>query len=238
MSGGLGPYYVGGIKVAYSISTDPLQDDVICSVFYQMAEFANDDYVRQALQAEISQSGVLYLPPVSICALNEQDRTRAATITGPLEVTIPLSSESQDLPDLALDTRDLSICTAILENAHFIGDALLRASARNGAKAGLQLVAQALAEHVAYYQAVGVSLSAQDGSIEITWNNVPGTTQVQIERWEEDQTSTQLLALLDDSSTSFIDTTVSGSKDYVYNVKNLENSNLVAVGYSKRVRVS
>lgn len=238
MSGGLGPYYVGGIKVAY-ISTDPLQDNVICSVFYQMAEFVTDDHVRQALQAEISQGGTLYLPPVSICALNEQVRTRAATITGGLlEVTIPLSSENRDLPDFALDTRDLSICTAILESAYFIQDTLLRASAQNGAKAGLQLVAQALAEHVAYYQAVGVSLSAQNGTIQVTWNNVPETTQVQIERWEEDQTSTQILALLDGTSTSFIDTTVSGSKDYVYDVKNLKNSNLVAVGYSKSVRTS
>jgi hypothetical protein len=162
MSGGLGPYYVGGIKVDY-ISTDPLQDDVICSVFYQMAEFVNDDHIQ---------------------------------------------------------------------------DALLRASAQNGAKAGLQLVVQALAEHVAYYQAVGVSLSAQDGSIQVTWNNVLGTTQVQIERREADQSLSQLLALLDGSSTSFIDTTVSGSKNYVYDVKNLKNSDLVAVGYSKRVRAS
>jgi hypothetical protein len=239
MSGGLGPYYVGGIKVDYSISADPLQDDVICSVFYQMAEFANDDDVRQALQDEISQGGALYLPPVSICALNEQVRTRAATITGgPLEVTIPLSSENRDRPDFALDTRDLSICTAILESAYLIQDALLRASAQNGAKAGLQLVVQALAEHVAYYQAVGVSLSAQDGSIQVTWNNVLGTTQVQIERREADQSLSQLLALLDGSSTSFIDTTVSGSKNCVYDVKNLKNSDLVAVGYSKRVRAS
>lgn len=239
MSGGPGPYYVGGINVAYIISTDPLRDDVICSVFYQMAEFANDDYVRQALQAEISQGGALQLPPVFICALNEQVRTRAATITGgPLQVTIPLSSVNPDRPDFALDTRDLSICTAILESADFIQDALLRASAQNGAKAGLQRIAQVFAEHVAYYQALGVSLSAQDGSIQVTWNNVPGTTQVQIERWEVDQSLSQLIALLDGSSTSFIDTTVSGSKSYVYDVKNLKNRDLVAVGYSKRVRVS
>lgn len=232
MSGGLGPYYVGGIQVAY-ISTDPLPDRVICSVFYQMAEFANDSYVRQALQAEISQGGALQLPPVSICALNVQDPTRTATITGgPLQVTIPLSSGS---PDFALDTRDLSICTAILESAYNIQDALLRASAQNGAKVGLQRIAQVFAEHVAYYQALGVSLSAQDGSIQVSWNNVPGTTQVQVERWEVDQPPSQLIALLDGSSTFFIDTTVSCSKSYIYDIKNLKNSDLVAVGYSKRV---
>ncbi len=238
MSGGLGPYYVGGIKVAY-ISTDPLTDNVICSVFYQMAEFANDSYVRQALQAEISQGGALQLPPVSLCALNVQDPTRAATITGgPLQVTIPLSSGSPDRPDIALDTRDISICAAILERADLIQDALLRASAQNGAKVGLQRIAQVFAEHIAYYQALGVSLSVQDGSIQVTWNNVPGTTQVQVERRELDQTPSQLIAILDGSSTSFGDTTVSGSKSYVYDVKNLKNSDLVAVGYSKRVSAS
>lgn len=195
-----------------------------------MAEFANDDYVRQALQAEISQGGALELPPVFVSDLNEQVRTRAATITGgTLQVTIPRSSLS---PNIALDTRDISICIAIMECAILIQDALLRASVQNGAKAGLQRIAQVFAEHVAYYQAVGVSLSAQEGSIQVTWNNVPGTTQVQVERWEVDQPTPQLIATLDGSSTCFIDTTVSCSKIYVYDVKNLS---LDAVGYSKRV---
>src|SRR5919108_3655384 len=119
MSGAPSPYNVGGIQVAY-ISTDPLSDPVTCSVFYQMAEFANDSYVRQVLQEEISQGGILYLPPVSLCALNVQDPRRAATITGgPLQVTIPLSSWNLDRPDIALDTRDISICTAILESTYY-----------------------------------------------------------------------------------------------------------------------
>ena len=157
----------------------------------------------------------------------------AATITGgSLQVTIPLSSGG---PDIALDTRDISICTAIMESADRIQDSLLRSSAQNGAKAGLGRIAQVFAEHVAHYQALGVSLSAQDGSIQVTWNNVPETTQVQIERWEVDQPPSQLIALLDGSSTSFIDTTVSCSKTYVYDVKNLKNRDFVAVGYSKRI---
>ena len=51
-------YYVGGIEVA-RLSSDPLPDEVICSVFYQMAEFANDASVRQTLQIEMSQNGAL-----------------------------------------------------------------------------------------------------------------------------------------------------------------------------------
>ena len=121
------------------------------------------------------------------------------------------------------------------QSACDIQDASLRASAQNGAKAGLQRIAQVFAEHVAYYQALGVSLSPQDGSIQVTWNKVPGTTQVQIERREVDQPPSQLIAILDGPSTSFIDTTVSCSQNYVYDVKNLTNNDLVAVGYSKRV---
>jgi hypothetical protein len=228
-------YHVGGIQVA-RLGSDPLPDRVICSVFYQMAEFANDDSVRQGLQTQISQGGALELPPVSVSDLHEQDRTRAATITGgQLQVTIPLSRRD---PDIALDTRDLSICTAILASANSIQDALLRASAQNGAKAGLERIAQVFAEDVAHYQALGVSLIVQDGSIQVMWNNVPGTTQVQVERWEVDQPTPQLIATLDGSSTSFRDTTVSSSKSYVYDVKNLSHSELVAAGYSKRVRAS
>lgn len=233
MSGG--SYYVGGIKVE-SMNPYPVPDRVICSIFYQMAEFANDDYVRQALQAEISQGGALELPSVSVSDLHEQDRTRAATITGELlQVTIPLSSRD---PDIALDTRDISICTAVMKSAYRIQDPLLRASAENGAKAGLERIAQVFAEDVAHYQALGVSLIVQDGSIQVTWNNLPGTTQVQVERWEVDPPTSQFIATLDGSSTSFIDTTVSSSKNYVYDVKNLRNNELVAVGYSKRVRAS
>jgi hypothetical protein len=81
-------------------------------------------------------------------------------------------------------------------------------------------------------EAVGFSLLAQEGSIQVTWNNVPGTTQIQVERWEVDQPTPQLIATLDGSSTSFIDTTVSCSKIYVYDIKNLS---LGAVGYSKRI---
>jgi hypothetical protein len=161
-------YHVGGIQVA-RLSRDPVPDRVICSVFYQMAEFANDDSVRQALQAEISQGGALELPPVSVSDLHQQDRTRAATITGGLmQVTIPFSSGD---PDIALDTRDISICTAIMKNANNIQDALLRASAQNGAKAGLERIAQVFAEDVAHYQALRVSLIVQQSSIQVTWNN-------------------------------------------------------------------
>ena len=232
MSGG--SYYVGGIRVEGSGSPEPLPDSMICSVFYQMAEFANDDIVRKVIQGQISQNGALDLPPVSVSDLHEQERTGVATITGgPLQVTIPLSSGR---PDLALDTRDLSICTAILESADRLQDAVLRASAQNGAKIGLERIAQVLAEDVAHYQALGLSLLVQDGSIQVTWNNVPGTTEVQVERREVDQPTTQLLASLDGSSTSFTDTTVSSSKTYVYDVKNLSNSDLVAVCYSNRVR--
>lgn len=227
MSGGT--YYVGGIEVA-RLSSDPLPDEVICSVFYQMAEFANDAYVRQALQIEISHNGALALPPVSVSSSYEQDRTRAATITGgPLQVSIPQATPG---PDLALDTRDLSICTAILESAYRIQDALLRASAQNGAKAGLQRIAEVFAEHVTQYQALGVSEIVESDGIQVMWNNLPGTTEVQVERWEVDQPTPQLLATLDGSVTSFKDTTASRSKSYVYDVKNVE---LIAVGYSKRV---
>lgn len=230
MSGG--SYYVGGIRVESSGSSEPLLDSMICSIFYQMAEFANDGSVRQALQAEISQGGALELLPVSVSDLDEQDHTctRAAILTGgSLQVTIPLSSRD---PDIALDTRDISICTAIMESAYRIRDPLLRASAENGAKAGLERIARVFAEQVTHYQAVGVSLIVQDGSIQVTWNNVPGTTEVQVERREVDQPTPQLVATLDGSSTCFIDTTVSSSKNYVYDVKNLS---LGAVGYSKRV---
>lgn len=232
MSGG--SYYVGGIKVE-NLNPSPVPDRVICSVFYQMAEFANDDAVRQALQTEMSQGGALELPPVGVSDPDGPDRTRAATITaGSLQVTIPLASGG---PEIALDTRDLSLCTAIMQSAFRIQDSLLRASAENGAKAGLERITQVFAEDVAHYQAVGVSLSVEQGSIQIKWNNVPGTTQVQVERWEVEQPTTQLIATLDGSSTSFRDTTVSPSKNYVYDVKNLRNNELVAVGYSKRVRV-
>jgi hypothetical protein len=115
-----------------SRSPDLITDDVVCSVFYQTAEFANDDYVRQALQISISHNGALELPHVSVVSSpNEQDRTRAVTIIGgPLQVTIPLSSGN---PDIALDTRDISICTAIMANLYLIGDDVLRASVQNGA---------------------------------------------------------------------------------------------------------
>lgn len=230
MSGG--PYYVGGIEVT-RMSSDPLPDDVICSAFYQMAEFANDNLVRQALQIEISHNGALELPPVSVSDPGDPDRTRAATITGgPLQVMIPLSSSG---PDITLDTRDISICVAILEYASIIQDALLRASAQNGAKAGLERIAQVFAENVTPYQALGVSEISESDGIQVMWNNMPGTTEVQLERWEVDQPTTQLLATLDGSVNSFTDTTASRSKSYVYDVKNLRNGELIAVGYSKRV---
>ena len=230
MSGG--PYYVGGIEVA-RMSSDPLPDDVICSVFYQMAEFANDNYVRQALQIEISHNGALELPPVSVSNSDEQERTRAATITGgPLQVRIPQASHG---PNIAFDTRDISICTAIMESAYLIQDSLLRASAQNGAKAGLQRIAQVFAENVTQYQALGVSEIVGSDGIQVMWNNMPGTTEVQVERWEVDQPTPQLIATLDGSVTSFKDTTASRSKSYVYDVKNLRNGELIAVGYSKRV---
>ncbi len=147
-------YYVGGIEVA-RLSSDPLPDEVICSVFYQMAEFANDASVRQTLQIEMSQNGALELPPVSVSNSYEQERTRAATITGgPLQVRLPQATSG---PDLALDTRDLSICTAILKRTDLIEDALLRASAQNGAKAGLERIAEVLAQNVTHYQALGVA---------------------------------------------------------------------------------
>jgi len=147
-------YYVGGIEVA-RLSSDPLPDEVICSVFYQMAEFANDASVRQTLQIEMSQNGALELPPVSVSNSYEQERTRAATITGgPLQVRLPQATSG---PDLALDTRDLSICTAILKRTDLIEDALLRASAQNGAKAGLERIAEVLAQNVTHYQALGAA---------------------------------------------------------------------------------
>ncbi len=231
MSGG--SYYVGGIQVEKSASSDPLLDEVICSVFYQMAEFANHASVRQALQTEMSHSGALALPPVSVSNSYEQDRTRAATITGgPLQVSIPQASPR---PELALNTRDLSICTAILESAYRIQDTLLRASAQNGAKAGLQRIAEVFAENVRQYQALGVAEIVESEGIQVRWNNLPGTSEVQLERWEVDQPTTQLLVTLDRSVTSFKDITVSRSKSYVYAVKNLRHWELMAVGYSKRV---
>ena len=232
MSGPPPTYYVGGIQVARSL--DLITDDVVCSVFYQMAEFVNDDYVRQALQISISHNGALELPPVSVVSNpNEQDRTRAATITGgPLQVTIPLSSGN---PDIALDTRDISICTAIMANLYLIGDDVLRASVQNGANAGLERIALVFAGDVAQYQALGVSLSVEVGSIQVNWNYLPGGSEVLVERWEVDQPTTQLIATLDRSSTSFNDTTVSSSKIYVYDVKVLGKGVVVAVGYSERV---
>jgi len=225
-------YYVGGIEVA-RLSSDPLPDEVICSVFYQMAEFVNDASVRQALQIEMSHNGALELPPVSVSNSYEQDRTRAATITGgPLQVRIPQATHG---PDLALDTRDLSICTAILKRTDLIQDALLRASSQNGAKAGLERIAEVFAENVTHYQALGVADFVESDGIQVRWNNLPGTTEVQLERWEVDQPSPQLLVTLDRSVTSFKDITVSRSKSYVYAVKNLRHWELMAVGYSKRV---
>jgi hypothetical protein len=125
-----------------------------------------------------------------------------------------------------------------MKSAYRFQDSLHRASPENRAKAGLDRIAQAFTELVAHFQALGVSLIVQDGSIQVTWNNARETAQVQVERWEVDQPTTQLIAILDGSSTSFIDTTVSSSKNYVYDVKNLRYSELVAVGYSKRVRAS
>ncbi len=150
-----------------------------------MAEFANDGYVRQALQGEISHGEALQLPNVSISDPHDPDRTRAVTITGkPLQVSIPLSSSG---PDIALDTRDLSICVAVLARADYIQDALLRASAENEAKAALQRIAEVFAQHVPQYQALGVSEVVESDGIQVMWNNLAGTTQVQLERWEANQ---------------------------------------------------
>lgn len=232
MSGPPPTYSVGGIQVA--LSPNLLPDDVICSVFYQMAEFANDDYVRQALQISISHNGALELPPISVVSNpDEQDRTRAATITGgPVQVTIP---EANSFPAIALDTRDISICTAIMANMHLIGDDVLRASVQNGANSGLERIALVFAGDVVQYQALAVSLSVEVGYIQVNWNYLSGGSEVQVERWEVDQPTTQLIATLDGSSTSYSDTTVSSSKIYVYDVKVLGKGVLVAVGYSKRV---
>ena len=112
---------------------------------------------------------------------------------------------------------------------------MLHADAQNGANAGLQRIAEVFAQHVTAYQDLGLFEIAQTEGMQTIWNNMAGTTQSRVERWEADQPGTQLLATLDGPVNSYTDSSGIHGKTYVYSVKKFSNGELIAVGYSKPV---
>ena len=138
MSGG--PIFVSGLR--FSISGD-YTDLLVCSLLYEVASQIHDVDVRRGLHGALAQESPSGRLAVTVENYQEGEGEGYILTCDPLQVSIPLSTYTDFVPDLV----DSTICLALTDWCRYINDQKVHSFVEDEAYSGLQTVAQRLAQN-------------------------------------------------------------------------------------------